>query len=222
LTSSLTTPTTHLWLTRLAPDPAHAAAWREFEDAAALHRRVMSLFPDSLGDTPRAAAGVLHRIEQDHAGTRLLIQSALPPSPDRLPPAYGRLSTTSLTPVIDRLRAAPRVRYRIVANATSKLGTHTTAGRPGQLVPLRGPDAHAWWTRHASQAGLRLDAAHATVLPPASIQRGSVRTPFDRTRFDGVATVTDADALTSALAAGIGRGKAYGCGLLTVLPLAAP
>jgi CRISPR system Cascade subunit CasE len=210
---------TNLWLTRLVPDRAHAAVWRDLEHPADLHRRVMSLFPDSLGDTPRRAAGALHRIEQHRVGTHLLIQSALPPSPDRLPPEYGRLSTTSLTPVIARLRAAAPVRYRVVANATSKLGPHTTSGRPGQLVPLRGQDAYAWWTRRAMEAGLRLDAVHATVLPPAVVRHGAVRTPCDRTRFDGVATVTDPHALTVALAAGIGRGKAYGCGLLTVLPL---
>lgn len=36
--------------------------------------------------------------------------------------------------------------------------------------------------------------------------------------FDGVLEVTDAEALRHALTAGIGRAKAYGCGLLTLAP----
>jgi CRISPR system Cascade subunit CasE len=38
-------------------------------------------------------------------------------------------------------------------------------------------------------------------------------------RFDGVLEITDVDALRHALCRGVGRGKAYGCGLLTLAPL---
>ncbi|WP_425271601.1 type I-E CRISPR-associated protein Cas6/Cse3/CasE [Nocardia neocaledoniensis] len=38
------------------------------------------------------------------------------------------------------------------------------------------------------------------------------------TRFDGIATIHDVDLVRSAVADGIGRGKSYGCGLLSLLP----
>ncbi len=38
--------------------------------------------------------------------------------------------------------------------------------------------------------------------------------------YDGICEVTDADALRTALVAGIGRAKGYGCGLLTLAPVA--
>lgn len=37
-------------------------------------------------------------------------------------------------------------------------------------------------------------------------------------RYDGTATVTDPDALRAAVLAGIGRGKPYGAGLLSLAP----
>jgi CRISPR system Cascade subunit CasE len=37
--------------------------------------------------------------------------------------------------------------------------------------------------------------------------------------FEGALTVTDAGRFVAALSQGIGRAKAYGCGLLTVAPL---
>ena len=40
-----------------------------------------------------------------------------------------------------------------------------------------------------------------------------------RAQYDGVLRVTDANALRHALACGIGHGKAFGCGLLTLAPL---
>ena len=35
-------------------------------------------------------------------------------------------------------------------------------------------------------------------------------------RFDGIGVVTDPDALRAAVLTGIGRGKSYGCGLLSL------
>ena len=42
------------------------------------------------------------------------------------------------------------------------------------------------------------------------------RVTINRTVYEGVARVTDPDALRRALVAGIGRSKAYGCGLMTL------
>lgn len=42
-----------------------------------------------------------------------------------------------------------------------------------------------------------------------------------RAQFDGVLRVVDADALRHALVNGIGHGKAFGCGLLTLVPFGA-
>ena len=212
-----------LYLTRLTPDPGHTLARRERTDAGAMHRRVMSLFPDNLPAQPRATTGALFRVDQDNAGIYILIQSVLPPDPAKLPTGYGPIVTKDMTPLIERCRPGTRVTYRVVGNAVTRLGKNTTAGRPGQVVPLRGPDALAWWQRQAATAGLTVTDAHATVLPPGTASRNgadtAVRTPHDRTQFDGTATIADPAALVAAMSHGIGRAKSYGCGLLTVAPL---
>jgi CRISPR system Cascade subunit CasE len=41
------------------------------------------------------------------------------------------------------------------------------------------------------------------------------------TRFDGIAMVTDPNALREAILTGVGRGKSHGCGLLSIAPLRA-
>ena len=210
-----------LYLTRLIPDPAYPLARRETTNAGAMHRRVMSLFPNNLLPHPRAAAGALFRVDQDHTGTYILIQSTLPPNPGNLPTGYGPAITKNMAPLIAHCRPGTQIKYRIIANATTKLGTRTQAGRPGQVIPLRGPAADTWWQRQAATAGLTLHDSHATVLAPGATEHGdkAVRTPHDRTQFDGTATITDPDALITAMTAGIGRAKSYGCGLLTIAPL---
>ncbi|PWV54736.1 type I-E CRISPR-associated protein Cas6/Cse3/CasE [Nocardiopsis sp. L17-MgMaSL7] len=46
-----------------------------------------------------------------------------------------------------------------------------------------------------------------------------MRVPVVTATFDGRLTVTDPDLLRQALSAGIGRAKAYGCGLMTLAPV---
>ncbi len=46
-----------------------------------------------------------------------------------------------------------------------------------------------------------------------------MRVPVVTATFDGRLTVTDPDALRQALSSGIGRAKAYGCGLMTLAPV---
>ncbi|MFD3685735.1 type I-E CRISPR-associated protein Cas6/Cse3/CasE [Nocardiopsis sp. NPDC058631] len=48
---------------------------------------------------------------------------------------------------------------------------------------------------------------------------GRMRVPLVTATFDGRLTVTDPDALRRVLCAGLGRAKAYGCGLMTLAPV---
>ncbi|MGN0034306.1 MAG: type I-E CRISPR-associated protein Cas6/Cse3/CasE [Coriobacteriales bacterium] len=50
---------------------------------------------------------------------------------------------------------------------------------------------------------------------------GGKRITLTRAQYDGVLRVVDADSLRRALVCGIGHGKAFGCGLLTLVPLGA-
>lgn len=50
-------------------------------------------------------------------------------------------------------------------------------------------------------------------------QKKKTQVTLRRTVFQGVLEVTDADVFQQSLVQGIGRGKAYGCGLLTIAPI---
>ncbi|MGR6998794.1 type I-E CRISPR-associated protein Cas6/Cse3/CasE [Yinghuangia aomiensis] len=211
---------TGLWLTQIIPDPRHRNARRDIDSAVGLHHRVMSLFPDDLGSSARLAAGVLFRLDDTPDGYRILLQSALEPDLTRLPADYGITATRPLAPLLERLRPGQRVHFRLTANATRKLGATSTAGRPRQIVPLHGADADAWLCRKAEDAGLHITTVHSTALGDARGERGSDkhRVTHARTRFDGLATVRDPGHVVQLLSNGVGRGKAYGCGLLTLAP----
>ncbi|TNY35117.1 type I-E CRISPR-associated protein Cas6/Cse3/CasE [Thermomonospora catenispora] len=210
---------TELWITQIIPDPRDRAALDDLRDVVRLHRRIMSLFPDGLGPDARRRAAVLFRLETRPAGAMILMQSAIEPALEKLPASYGTARCKSLNPLLSRLHEGANVHYRIVANATRKLGRNTTAGRPKQVVPLQGAEADEWWRRQADTAGLVLRSLHSRRLDDGTGRRpDNSRVTHARTQFDGTATVTDPKALIDRICTGIGRGKAYGCGLLTIAP----
>jgi len=206
-------------LARLALDPRHAAVRRDLADPVRLHQRVMSLLPDGLGPQARQAAGVLFRQEDNRSGTSLLVQALLPFDFSRLPDGYAEVAVRDLRPMLAALRGGKTVRYRIVANTTKRVWQDDGRHKAGQVVPLAGDDALRWWRRRAEAAGL--DLRHADVLALDSARRppqADSRMRHAMTRFDGVAVIGDPDAVRGAILAGLGKGKSYGCGLLSLAP----
>ncbi|MER6543155.1 type I-E CRISPR-associated protein Cas6/Cse3/CasE [Streptomyces sp. NPDC001250] len=213
--------TTPLWLTRIIPDPQNQQARRDFRNAVELHYRVMKLFPDDIGDQARKQLGILFRTETTPQGTYLLLQSRTHPNLDSLPTGYGSADTRPLTPLLDALRPGLPVRYRIDASAVRK-PRKTTQQLYGlkSIVALTGPAAIEWWERQAEQAGLKLNTIHTAPLDPATgiKAQDKQRIHNPRTRFDGDAVIHDPDLVRQRIEEGIGRGKAYGCGLLSLSP----
>lgn len=182
----------------------------------------MQLFLDHLGDQARRKAGVLFRAEGTGPTPVILLQRHLRPDLDELPTGCATAATKELTPLLEALRPGLAVRYRVAAKAVRKPG-HTiraTTGAPA-VVPLTGADADHWWQRQAEEnSGLHLTAAHTTPLEAARGERTQDERRFAhvRTRFHGTAHVKDTDPLRQRILDGIGRGKAYGGGLLPLAP----
>ncbi|WP_405849150.1 type I-E CRISPR-associated protein Cas6/Cse3/CasE [Streptomyces sp. NBC_01518] len=221
---------TRIRLNRNSPD-----ARRDLTHPHSLHKTVMLLAPESLGEHPRQKAGLLFRLEQAIEDTppTLLIQSQLPPDFSHLPRAYGTTQTRDLTPMFRALATGRSVRYRITANASTRRKVKVLDGDPffdpearHKDVPLHGDDALAWWQRKAVHAGLSLTSTDITPVGPFRRpvrKRQNAHSESDvfrhvLTRFDGIATITDPDQLRHALLTGIGRGKPYGAGLLSLAP----
>jgi CRISPR system Cascade subunit CasE len=184
----------------------------------------MHLLPDHLGPQPRHAAGLLFRLEPHPRHPVLLIQTTSPPDLTRLPDGYGTADTRDLTPLLTALTPGRAVHYRITANPSvrNRPARHATAtGQdprpPGKISGLHHEAALAWWQRRASQAGITLH--NATATPCAYRRRDHTSGPYHTlTRFEGTAYITDPAALAAAVCTGIGKGKPYGAGLLSLAP----
>src|SRR5215217_2336449 len=91
----------------------HVRGWtRDLADADRMHKTVMMLFPDAIGESPRSRLNVLFRVEpprenDDGPVVPLLIQSAVTPRWDAWDARQRRnlvdAQTTSLSPIFDAM-----------------------------------------------------------------------------------------------------------------------
>jgi CRISPR system Cascade subunit CasE len=120
----------------------------------------------------------------------------------------------------DRIAVGDSFAFRLRANTTKKIpkvdaeaGTRT---KNGTRVPVRGDEEWLRWLgRHAAAAGFHVAGVQVTEIPARS-GRGPRDLTFAGAVYEGRLQVTEAGAFRTALASGIGPGKAFGFGLLSI------
>jgi CRISPR system Cascade subunit CasE len=231
-----------IYLSRLLLDPRARPVRRDIGDCQELHRTVLSAFPDTAGKVKaREEFAVLHRLDLERDRATLVVQSAVEPRWDGLPPEYllPRENNPACKPVARLyagLGSGVRLRFRLRANPTKRLNVAHPGGRlgPGKRVDIRREEEQlAWLARKGQQGGFTLcraraypDITNVRSVPSQAIgdRRGGPspqkpRLVFGAVTFDGVLEITDAEAFRRTLTVGIGSGKAYGFGLLSIAPL---
>jgi CRISPR system Cascade subunit CasE len=138
--------------------------------------------------------------------------------------------------IYDSLRTGQQLIFRLRANPTKRISARNTsqdAHWHGKRVELyREEDRIAWLVRKAGDAGFRLLSVRLKDdLPSAQVaqdgktfgwrnasRREQPDLAFGAVLFEGELEIIDADKFKQALANGIGSGKAYGFGLLSIAP----
>lgn len=222
-----------VYLSRLRLDPERREVWRAVADCHLLHRAVLAAFPTTPGSSPREAFGVLHRLDLDPAGRAptLLVQSAAAPDWGRLGSAAawsaaGRPDVKDITGAYAALAAGDRLRFRLRANPTRRVNaSHAGDDKlAGKRVDLRDEESRLkWLARKGSQHGFVILAAEVRPGSPGNRDwgrpAGGAPVRFGAALFEGVLEVADAAAFRATLRDGIGSGKAFGFGLLSVAPV---
>ncbi|MER7369317.1 type I-E CRISPR-associated protein Cas6/Cse3/CasE [Nonomuraea wenchangensis] len=228
-----------MFLSRLFIDPTSQHFRRDYADIQQMHRTVMSAFPDVDGDTPaRQAHGVLWRLDPHDRGFLLYVQSHVRPDWSSLPAYYLAQphQVRDLQPLFEAITGGRKFAFRLVANPTRAVPRsdkaqlqRAEAGKTQQprRVALQTPESQIdWLVRQGERHGFVIPSGRngrPDVAPhPALRTRGKTRTDspvtIDHVRYDGHLIITDPARFTVAIRDGIGRAKAYGCGLISLAP----
>ena len=186
-----------LYLSRFARPEGHGS----------LHRYVMAGFPDDLGPDPRSQVGALFRVD----GGSILVQSAEKP---KWPKAYEAQVKLEFKPSL--LKVGERYRFRLGLNSVAQ------SNRDGRCRRYPVPAAE-WLAAREERLGATFEVRQVRQITLKDhVKREHYTRSFSIqvSVIDGYLVVTHSQRLADAMINGIGREKAYGCGLLSLLPVA--
>lgn len=228
-----------LYLSRLRLTLRHRAVQTDLSDCQALHRRLMAAYPNLGGlRSARDQFGVLYRLDSGDGAAAVLVQSSAAPDWSRLPANYlidAQPQVKRIDTLYDGIAEGQRLLFRLRANPTRRISDRNSSQPEqwrGKRVDIRREeDQLAWLENKGQQAGFVLlttrtappmrDARTSGVDDRISGKHPKGHLTFASVTFEGRLRVTDRDAFLHALQNGIGSGKAFGFGLLSIAPLSA-
>lgn len=198
---------------------------RDLEDRDLLHKKIMKLFPEIPGgpcDNARQRHGVLYRVEN----SEILMQSKMAPRTDRRLPGYDLVGTKNVEANYQAIRTGVVYRFRIDANTSIQVqegdgadwipemeDSSVKVRRRTRRVGCGNYQARSrWFESMCRRAGFSPQIYFMQTFSPLRVNKGYL----EITRFDGQLKLTDRDIFLSALRDGLGQGKSYGLGLLSI------
>ncbi len=180
------------------------------------HRAVWKAFPGRDGEK----RDFLTRLDERSEGARLLIVSPVEPTrPDWCPPYAWQTKR-----IPETYCGKSRYAFQLCANPTKKVTKLNTDGSPaknGKRVPLRQrEELVAWIERKGEQGGFKVDKDRLRTIPhgPERFEKNGTCGLHTSVEFAGVLTVSDPEKFHETFGSGIGSAKAFGFGLLVIVP----
>lgn len=219
-----------MYLSRLILNPRSRQVRFELARPYEMHRTLLSAFPQGKVDIDRTAEdaiGLLYRIDEDArtGALHLLVQS-------QQAPTWGVLADRDyLLPVADnpatrevnlQLQIGQALAFRLRANPTRRLSAGK--GNKGKRIGIYNEkEQEAWLQRKGDQHGFRVlhvQLSRSNMLRQVDVIRDNKGNVHDlklfSVQFDGILQVVDSERFVQSIGAGIGSGKAFGFGLLSV------
>jgi CRISPR system Cascade subunit CasE len=195
-----------------------------------LHAGVAQGFPTM--DGPAGPERVLWRVDRDHQKAMLYVVSPRRPDLTHLveqagwPTIKPGWESRDYQPLLDRITAGQRWAFRLMANPVHSRRNADSSPRTQRFGHVTVAQQTAWLLARSDRLGFVVPKGTHDE-PDVAIQRREVLR-FDRQGhtvtlatavFEGMLDVVDPDRLRQTLVAGVGSGKGYGCGLLTLAPV---
>ncbi|MCW3094556.1 MAG: CRISPR-associated protein Cse3 family [Chthonomonadaceae bacterium] len=199
-----------IYLSKLLLNPRSRNVQRDQRNPYEMHRTLSKAFGEGK-ETLQQARCLFRLEEQSSDGTCVLVQSRVEPEWQRLAQNADYLLGSPQIKAIDlNIPVGSRLAFRLRANPT--------VFQDGKRNPLKEEDAQLQWLiRKGTVHGFRPGMAQVTHVDVVRFCTAAERAvTMQAVQYDGVLTVTDAQEFMAALEGGIGSGKGFGFGLLSI------
>ena len=184
-------------------------------DAYSLHRVVYYLYTDVRDETQKHVSqpsGILYADKGGDFHHRQILLLA-----DRLPNLSPQYGTVDYRPIPPEFLQHQRYAFEVVVNPTRR------EGQSGKLVAVRGREAIAEWfaERAVPSWGFRVERERLQVdrMTVQCFTKGGHTVTHGSAALKGELHVLDRGRFKVSFRRGIGRGRAFGFGLLQIVPL---
>ena len=186
-------------------------------DPYSLHRVVYSLYEDVRTNEEKQASNASGLLYADQGGDvygrRILLLANRPPA-ECIDGEFGQVQSK---PIDDAFLEYPCYRFKVTVNPTRR------DSASGKLKPVKGREAIAAWFAE------RAPASWGFSVVPASLQvdkidvqqfkdKNNHPVTLAQAQLQGLLEVTDVEQFKTSFRQGIGRARAFGCGLLQIVP----
>ena len=185
------------------------SVWLEIKDVYGLHRTVYNLFGmGEKDDSKTSQTKILWRLTYDTSQhVRILILSNQKPRTSE----FGKLYVREIP---ENLLESKFYRYSICVNPTRCVQT--------KRVPIfDSEEIFSWFEQKAASSGFRVNSNHIAINNRRVLRfkkQTGIVTLF-QVDLSGTLEVTNKTLFSNTFFNGFGRGKAFGCGLLQVIPI---
>lgn len=157
-------------------------------------------------------------------GDRILIVSETKPDLSGMEKQFKGIGRSKVYSLPDNVKNGDRLFFRLLANPARTINvTDKKTGeiKRARIVSNTTAEQMSWLRDKAERGGFMLDDSKVIIVRSfrQSVFRHHSEPPvqFMAVQYEGYLTVTDADTFRETIFKGLGREKAFGCGMLSVI-----
>jgi CRISPR system Cascade subunit CasE len=210
-----------MFISRVEIDTKNRKKIRDLSHLGAYHNWVESSFPNEINCGIRSRK--LWRIDTFGGVSYLLLVSDVKPDLELFEQygVSGSAKTKSYDKFLDSIEENKLYRYRVTLNPVKSIPQEK--GKRGRIVPeITAEQQMNFLESRAEKLGFQMVQNESSIVEKGwvSMKKHGERTiKLSKATYEGILKVTDRTVFYHSLTKGIGKKKAYGFGLMTVIPI---
>ena len=217
-----------MYLSRVKIDANNRRKLKELNHLGAYHSWVEDSFPEEREKPKNERTRKLWRVDELRGEYYLIVLSENKPDFEKLE-KYGVKNTAeskSYERLLDSIKPGMRARFKIELNTVYSTTKNVEKGKRGRVIPVPHEKLGEFFFDRTEKNGFSVNKNELAItnigkkLFRRKKEGGEKETRVNlvSATFEGILTVTDEERFRETLVMGIGRKKAYGFGLLTIIP----